>query len=70
LIEYYAVAVLPDGRFGQLLVKRGGGLRVQEWTGVVYRTKREANMDVARLNGLRGVTPEANTARAPSKRNR
>lgn len=54
-ITYYAVALNPDGRIGQLLVTRvvAAGVKVsgsQEWTGVTYRSHREAAADLRRLN--------------------
>lgn len=49
-ITYYAVAALPDGRLGQLLVTRGAGVRKQEWTGVVYATMAAARADLAARN--------------------
>lgn len=55
-IQYYAAAINPQGKIGQLLVTRemaGPGQclsKRQEWTGVTYRTQREAMADLARLN--------------------
>jgi hypothetical protein len=55
-ITYYACALTPDGRLGQLQVTRvmaGVGIcasKSQEWTGVVYHTDREAQADLTRLN--------------------
>jgi hypothetical protein len=55
-ITYYAVAVNPAGKIGQLLVTRvmsAPGVKVsgkQEWTGVTYKSQREANADLERLN--------------------
>lgn len=50
MVTYYAVALTPDGRIGQLLVKRGPGVKSQEWTGVIYKTMTAANADLWRLN--------------------
>jgi hypothetical protein len=50
-IAYYAFAGLPDRRIGQLLVtKRPGEKSGQRWTGIVYKTTREAMADTERLN--------------------
>jgi hypothetical protein len=59
-LTYYAAARTPAGRIGQLRVTRdmvAPGVcasKRQEWTGVVYRTQREAIVNVTRLNGARG----------------
>jgi len=48
-IAYYAFARRPDGKVGQMLVTHG--LQVsQEWTGVTYRSTKEAYADMERLN--------------------
>lgn len=59
-IVYYAVALNAQGKLAQLLVTRVMGdepgeciSKSQEFTGVVYKTKRAAIADVARLNGCR-----------------
>lgn len=50
-ITYYAVALTPSGKIGQLFVTRENGRQVsQEWTGVTYRTQRDAKTDLVRLN--------------------
>lgn len=56
-IRYYAVARDPQGRIGQMLVTRlmaAPGVPAapprQVWTGVTYKTEREAAKDLARLN--------------------
>lgn len=50
-MNYYAFARNPKGQVAQLLVTRAPGQRMsQQWTGVVYRTEREALADMARLN--------------------
>jgi hypothetical protein len=55
-ITYYAAAINPQGKIGQLRVTRvmaAPGVKVegrQEWTGVVYRTQRDAVTDITRLN--------------------
>lgn len=55
-IRYYAYARMPDDRLGQLLVERdmdGVGrcvARRQSWTGVIYRTDRQAMQDLGKLN--------------------
>jgi hypothetical protein len=50
-ITYYAFAQRPDGKIGQLLVTRENGRQVsQEWTGVTYRSRKEAYTDMERLN--------------------
>jgi hypothetical protein len=55
-ITYYAAAMNPDGKIGQLLVTRvvdGLGNLIskrQDWTGVTYRTEREMRQDLTRRN--------------------
>jgi hypothetical protein len=55
-ITYYAAALNPAGKIAQLLVTRemaAPGVclaKKQEWTGVVYKTQREAMADLTRLN--------------------
>jgi hypothetical protein len=50
-IAYYAVAQRPDGKIGQLLVTRENSREVsQEWTGVTYRSAKEAYAAMERLN--------------------
>lgn len=51
-ITYYAVAAMPDGRLGQLLVKRGP-VKSQEWTGTTYQNMTVARRDLALLNGCK-----------------
>ncbi len=53
-IAYYAIAERSDGRIGQVLVtvtphptKKS---TQQEWTGVIYKSVREAYRDLERLN--------------------
>lgn len=50
MITYYAVALTPDGRIGQLLVTRRGSSSVQEWTGKTYKSHGEAYRDLVQLN--------------------
>jgi hypothetical protein len=56
-ITYYAAALNPEGKIGQLLVTRemsAPGVcssKKQEWTGVTYKDGREAERDLSRLNG-------------------
>ena len=50
-ITYYAFAGRPGGRIGQMLVIRENGRQMsQEWTGVTYRSTKEAYADMERLN--------------------
>lgn len=55
-ITYYAAALMPNGKIGQLRVTRemaAPGVcasKTQEWTGVVYVSARQAVADLARLN--------------------
>lgn len=43
MIQYYAVAINADGKIGELLVSVVHGSKsTQAWTGVVFKTKREA----------------------------
>jgi hypothetical protein len=56
-ISFYAVALRPDGRIGQILVTRAmaaPGVLAQperrEWTGVTYESNRAAERDMIRLN--------------------
>ena len=50
-ITYYAAARTPTGRIGILRVTREGGRQVsRRWTGVAYRTEREAAADCERRN--------------------
>ena len=53
VLTYYAVARNERGEIGQLLVRIRDGRSSQKWTGVVYKTQREAAKDVGRLNGCR-----------------
>lgn len=49
-ITYYAIAERPDGKIGQLLVTRGGGIRTQEWTGKTYKSTKQGLDDCGHLN--------------------
>ncbi|MBZ5639172.1 MAG: hypothetical protein LAO51_10535 [Acidobacteriia bacterium] len=55
-ITFYAKALNPVGRVGQLLITRDHGpdgrliSKTHEWTGIVYRDDREADRDITRLN--------------------
>jgi len=62
-ITYFAAALDPSGRIGQLLVTRVvddlGNLvsKRQDWTGVVYRTQREMVADLTERNCERNPVP-------------
>jgi hypothetical protein len=49
-ITYYGYATNPRGKFEQMLIRRSAAGKSADWTGVVYRSEREALADVARLN--------------------
>ena len=51
LITYYAFAKNDDGKIEQLFVTRGNGqAKRQEWTGKIYKSIKEAEEDMERLN--------------------
>ena len=50
-IQYFAFAKNDKGKIEQLLVTRKNGKPFnQEWTGKVYRSTKEAEADMIRLN--------------------
>jgi len=50
-ITYYAFARNDKGKIEQLRVMRPKGLpMVQSWTGKIYKSVKEAETDMARLN--------------------
>jgi hypothetical protein len=50
-IAYYAFAKRSDEKIGQMVVMRENGRQVsQKWTGVTYRSTKEAYADMERLN--------------------
>lgn len=55
-ITYYGVALNPAGKYAQVLVIRDGGRQVsQEFTGVTFKTQREAMASTARANEERAA---------------
>ena len=50
-IAYYAVALNSKNQIEQLFVTRENGkAKSQEWTGIVYKTKKDAIRDLVLLN--------------------
>ena len=50
-MTYYAIALRPDGKIGQMLVRRENGKQVsQVWTAVTYANHKAALADLSRLN--------------------
>ena len=50
-ITYYAFAKNDRGKIEQLFVTRGNGKsKSQEWTGKIYKSIKEAEEDMLRLN--------------------
>jgi len=49
-VTYYAAAENSKGKIEQLLVVRENGKSTQSWTGKIYRSMRECESDLSRLN--------------------
>jgi len=51
IITYYAFAKNRQGKIEQLRVMRPGGLpKMQTWTGKIYKSVKEAESDMVKLN--------------------
>ncbi len=49
-VYFFACAINEKGQIAQILSERKNNVMTDSWTGKIYKSQKEANADLARLN--------------------